>query len=124
MKPAASFQERLARGVSAWVFVIVALGCGALPEPQPVDATWAAQKWPDMSLERLKFGRELYAKKCSGCHVLKSPESVSAGGWAQEVADMRRKMGDQLSDAEAELIVRYLVTAGRGGRQVEALNTR
>ena len=87
--------------------------CSGLPEPQPADAAWASQRWPDMSLQRLKLGRELYANKCSGCHVLKSPESVAPEAWAAQVADMRTKMGSELGADEAELIVRYLVTAGR-----------
>jgi mono/diheme cytochrome c family protein len=102
----------------AWAAVLASalIGCTGLPEPQPADAAWASQRWPDMSLERLKLGRQLYADKCSGCHVLKSPQSVAPEAWAGQVADMRTKMGSELSADEAELIVRYLVTAGRRGR--------
>lgn len=113
-----------ARKARLGILAAIVFGCaGALPEPQAADATWATARWPDMSIERLRAGRELYAQKCSSCHALKAPDAVAPDAWASEVADMRAKRGSQLTDEEAELIVRYLVTESRHGHPPSARNT-
>ena len=53
-------------------------------------------------------GRSLYVESCRGCHALKLPHEIPAEQWAHEVAEMRQKQAVELSDAEADAIVRYL----------------
>lgn len=91
----------------------LAAACGsALPSPTPTDVALASKRWPDASAHQLEQGRSLYARKCASCHALKTPEEVPPEQWSGEVADMRARKGVQLSDAEADAIVRYLWAVG------------
>lgn len=86
-------------------------GCAAaLAEPTPVDASFAAKRWPGTTLAELKQGRSLFVETCAGCHSLKDPTSHTPSEWKTEVEQMRGKKGVALDDRQAQLIIRYLST--------------
>jgi mono/diheme cytochrome c family protein len=96
---------------------LVAAACGgpAVPRPTAADATRGQERFADLTLADLQHGRTLYVGRCGGCHALKPPSELPAEQWQAEVAEMRQKNGVELSDAEAEAIVRYLVVAATAG---------
>jgi len=53
-------------------------------------------------------GRQLYVLKCSGCHSLHRPDELSPQQWEKTVPEMMTRA--KLTQEEAMLIVRYLVT--------------
>ena len=89
-------------------------GGSAVPEPEAADAVRVSPHFPDVTLAELQHGRTLYLSRCGSCHVLKRPAELPPEQWQTEVSDMRTKNGVKLSDAEAQAIVRYLVTAASG----------
>lgn len=83
------------------------VGCGsALPTASQFDADRV-----DSTVVRLAEGRDTYVAKCSGCHVLFTPDTRTAKTWRTEVAEMRDRV--RLSDGEEQLIVEYLAAFSR-----------
>lgn len=72
---------------------------------------WARTRWPDATVATLARGRALYANKCGGCHELYGADHRTAEQWPRQVDEMRSRAN--LEQSERDLIVRYLVTAGR-----------
>lgn len=96
-----------------WLVAAGVAACSAgLPQPTAADASRAKARWPSASLEELDRGRDLYVRKCAGCHALKSPGEIEPGRWEKEVAEMRQDHEVELSDAEASAIVQYLWSVG------------
>lgn len=113
---------RVALSARFFAALLVTSGCAALlpsgctalvPEPTPRDVAWAQQKWPASAVQELHQGRELYVRKCAGCHHLIAPERFSPDRWIEEVHEMAERA--RLSEPETELVLRYLVTMARGG---------
>lgn len=113
---------------SRWVSVLLALaaavlgayGCAAaLPHATVSDTRYAARRWPGATLAQLEQGRTLYVETCAGCHELRLPDSQPPERWQAAVAEMRSKRGLHLSDARAQLIVRYLWTMSARARRQE-----
>lgn len=91
--------------------VVTAAACtSSLPHANEQHAEWAAQRWPGVGIAELEQGRNLYVQNCSGCHMLRDPKSQPPDKWPEDVEEMRVKMGGRLSEADAELIERYLIT--------------
>lgn len=89
------------------------MGCAAgLPAPTSADVARASQRFPGTTAERLARGRSLYVQSCAGCHSLKSPDEVPPAQWAEEIAEMRREHGVQLTDDEASAMAEYLWAVG------------
>jgi len=59
--------------------------------------------------------KALFENRCSMCHPIDKPLSMSKTGeeWRQTVMRMKGRAGDRISDEEAEIIIKYL-TAIRG----------
>ena len=59
--------------------------------------------------------KALFENRCSMCHPIDKPLSMSKSGeeWRQTVMRMKARAGDRISDEEAEIIIKYL-TAIRG----------
>ena len=92
--------------------LLMAVGCaGQLPSPTPADVNRAAQSWPGTTLADLHMGRQLYIERCSGCHNLYVPSALSADTWPDKVYEMKGRA--QLTPAEAEAVIRYLVVLTR-----------
>jgi cytochrome c5 len=94
---------------------LAACGGSAIPQPTAADASRGRAHFPGLTLNELQQGRSLYVSRCGSCHVLKRPAELSATQWQSEVDDMRSKNGVELSDAEAQAIVRYLAIAATSG---------
>jgi mono/diheme cytochrome c family protein len=80
----------------------------AFPAPTVTDVDRARTDFPDVTLEDLEKGRELYLAKCGACHRLKAPSELAPSAWPHAVADMADEA--HLDDDERDAIVRYLVT--------------
>lgn len=80
----------------------------ALPVATDVDATRARDRYPDVTAMDLAHGRQLYQGRCGACHRPVTPSAVPSDEWPRHVRKMTPRA--RLSDAEAALVERYLVT--------------
>jgi cytochrome c5 len=88
-----------------------------VPVPSQADAVRAGQRWPDADLGSLSEGREVYIAKCAGCHLLKPPGALSPEAWPASLSRMRVDEDVAMSEREAELVLRYLVTLSEISRR-------
>jgi cytochrome c5 len=88
-------------------------GCGSsvLPRPTSADSQWAAARWPGTDTAALAQGRDLYVRKCAGCHTLYAPAAVVNEQWPANFNEMADRA--KLQDEQRVLIERYLVTVTR-----------
>jgi len=95
-----------------WLLPVLLLSaCApALPLVTESDRTWARQAFPE-SADDLNDSRGLYARKCSGCHMLVVPSHVPQREWPAVLDKMADKA--HLNDAERARILRYVLTASR-----------
>jgi mono/diheme cytochrome c family protein len=90
--------------------LLFAIGCAAgIPHPTEAQVGRAQGRWPATSLASLEQGRDLYLRRCSGCHTPIAPAARAAGDWPGLVEEMAERA--KLGDDEQTLVVRYLVTA-------------
>jgi hypothetical protein len=61
------------------------------------------------SLADLKKGRDLYVKKCSGCHQLYLPKQYDEKNWKINLNMMQAEA--EISDEEKQLIYQYITSA-------------
>ncbi|MBI4509430.1 MAG: hypothetical protein HY698_07315 [Deltaproteobacteria bacterium] len=88
---------------------LLVVGCaGKVPHPTSTQVGRARARWPDTTKESLENGRVLLIARCSGCHELYPPAAYPATEWPELVVDMTKR--SKLSAAEAEALVRYLVS--------------
>src|SRR5687767_13132252 len=87
---------------------LLACARAGLPVAGPSDVSRAGVRWPGTSSEDLARGRQLYAGRCGSCHLPVAPHEVAPQQWPGHVDEMKERAG--LSDIEAELVRRYLVT--------------
>jgi mono/diheme cytochrome c family protein len=90
-------------------FLLLA-GCAGTALPRPTDAHAAAAqgRWPGLSTADLARGRELYAARCSSCHVPVQPTAVPASEWPGHVEEMAERA--HLDQNERQLVIAYVVT--------------
>lgn len=81
----------------------------ALPIPTRQSASWASQKWPEITLESLKTGRSLYIKTCAACHNLHLPSELTPERWGEVILKMQPRA--HIDDATRDLILRYIQSA-------------
>jgi len=86
-----------------------------LPQPTAADAAAASQLFTPTSLADLARGRDVYARKCTGCHAAKAPGSLPPEAWPKRVDEMAAKV--HLGAADREILLRYLVTVSSRTRQ-------
>jgi cytochrome c5 len=92
---------------------LVACARLSLPAATPADVERAQTRWPGTTTAELEQGRALYRGRCTSCHQPVAPWRIGADEWPGHVAEMQDRSG--LSEAEAELVLRYVVTmADRG----------
>ena len=89
-------------------FGLIACARAVLPSAGPADVQRAAARWPGTSEAELSRGRQLYQGRCTSCHLPVMPHVVAADDWPMHVGEMKERA--HLSDHEAELVTRYLVT--------------
>ena len=93
-------------------------GCAAsLPHATVQDAAWAEQRWSGTSRADLETGRGHYVRACGSCHTLKLPGELPPERWESEVRRMTVTHHIELSDAEQQQIIRYLVTLSSQRRE-------
>jgi cytochrome c5 len=98
------------------VSVTLAAACSAkLIQPTQSDVDRVSATYPGYTLTDLDQGKVLFGQTCNRCHPLKNPTGHTADQWRTIVPKMvgrlRKKKGDDaISDQQAELILRYLVT--------------
>lgn len=97
--------------------LVVVTACATLAQPTPVDAAWAATRWPDATEDELRRGRALYVKRCAGCHALRLPERYPASTWEHHVDEMATRA--KLPAGERETMLRFLLTMSRPDRERE-----
>jgi hypothetical protein len=94
----------------AAALVILIGSCSpALAPLSPQQAEWAAEKWPEMTVEQLDNARTMYVMRCSGCHSLYQPAKYSLEKWDRILDTMAPKA--KLDGTEREMVRRYIVTA-------------
>jgi mono/diheme cytochrome c family protein len=109
--------RRGARALLAAILLCLALACAAaLRHATPQDVTLLAPRWPGTTIEDLQRGRQLYVRRCSGCHQLVLPENHAPADWPRLVDRMAAKA--RLAPEERDDVVRFLVAVAsdpRGG---------
>ncbi|HTU59484.1 MAG TPA: hypothetical protein VMF89_13635 [Polyangiales bacterium] len=90
----------------------LALGCtNTFPEPNSQQLARAQAKNPNVRIQNLEQGRDLYLSKCGTCHGLTDPARFDQAGWKSTVERMRTEHDVKLTDAQAADIVAYLASA-------------
>lgn len=84
---------RLPLGVAAFLLPLLAACSAPLPDPESA-------------------GARLYQSRCSGCHALYAPGSLTAAMWKVQVDRMQgevlRRSGGPLTDEERAVMLSYL----------------
>jgi len=93
-----------------------AAGGSLIPEASPSLVERATQRWADVNLEQLEQGRNVYVKRCSGCHNLHLPSEKSPEQWAAALDEMAVK--GRLDESQKAAVLRYLSAASAELRQV------
>ncbi len=101
-------------GLMIAVLMVIPSCAGTIPEPADPHLAIATHRWPGIGMHDLASGRRLYVMKCSGCHSLHAPDTRSAEQWEKAVPEMIARA--RLTNEEAILIVRYLVTMAEAKR--------
>jgi len=82
-----------------------------LPAATTADADRAAQTWPGTTVADLEHGRQIYLERCSSCHQPVAPAKVAPANWPGHIAEMKTRA--HLSEEQAQLVKRYVVTMSR-----------
>ncbi len=88
--------------------MIAACAATTLPVATETDATRARDRFPGVTAMDLAHGRKLYQGRCGACHRPVQPAAVPPAEWPGRVHEMQQRA--HLSEAEAALVERYLVT--------------
>ncbi len=96
--------------VFAIAMLMLAAGCmPRLPKLTLQQVAKAQERWPGTAPEALAEGRAMYSARCSSCHTLYSPASLSSRGWEDITEDMVDRA--KLKPDEQEKVLRYLWAA-------------
>ncbi len=91
-----------------YIFSALLTGCSSvIPTISESDVARAQSKWSDITLDQLRFDREMYILKCSGCHSLYKPNRYSENHWDSILVKMNIKA--KLKKNESEQVKRYLM---------------
>lgn len=94
------------------LLLVLAVGCaGGIARPTDADALWAAGEWPGTTRAALEDGRELYVRKCGGCHALYEPARFPEAHWRERIDEMSARA--RLAPEQRDHILRYLVSVSR-----------
>ncbi|MBS4028086.1 MAG: hypothetical protein KGZ58_05540 [Ignavibacteriales bacterium] len=106
----------------AFLFVAISAyisACGTtIPIPQEKDVVAMSKNFPNTKLSDLLRGRELYVRKCSGCHTLKNPSDFTSAQWEQDIPDMKTKA--KIKDDEAQAILLYVLAYAKDSNQISS----
>ncbi len=93
-------------------------GAGAVPAPTAKNVEYAGRHGQVTTLPTLKVGRKLYIGRCSACHGLKDPKSISPEDWP----DMVQRMADnaKVTPDQQRAITQYLVSVSAAARDTSS----
>ena len=98
-------------------FALLISGCAGsktIPTPTAKHVEYAGHNGYPASLPALKLGRKLYISRCSACHNLKEPASVSPADWPAEAGSMGEKAN--MNTDQIRAITQYLVAISAAAR--------
>ncbi len=105
----ASKPNIIAKGMGFIAILFVLYCCTPkISPPTETDVDYGRTFWSDCSLEKLTEARNLYIKKCGGCHALKSPQSLTEEKWRKILPAMTIKA--KLNPAQHDLLLNYILT--------------
>jgi cytochrome c5 len=110
----ASSSASTSRRLAPWLLALALAGaCGssAIPHPTEADAQWAQTRWPGTTGAQLAEGRDLYVRKCGGCHTLYEPSHVVRVDWPATFDEMSDRA--KMADPERERVRHYLTAITR-----------
>jgi hypothetical protein len=122
-RPAAA----ILRGAAALALAsaLVISGCagssGAIPAPTAKNVEYAGRNGQVTTLSALKVGRKLYISRCSSCHGLKAPESLTPQDWPEMVERMASNA--KVNPDQQRAITQYLVSVSAAARDTSAVPT-
>lgn len=97
--------RRLVFSLGLLLCVQIFISCSSsLPFPRNEDLNMRHSE--TVSLDDLLSGRELYVKKCSGCHSLYLPKEYSPAGWDTILTAMNQRA--KITEEESSSIRVYL----------------
>jgi mono/diheme cytochrome c family protein len=82
-------------------------GTKTVPMPTAKDVEYANRNGQATSLAALNQGRKLYIRRCSACHNLKDPASLTPADWPEMVDRMATNA--ELNPDQKRAITQYLV---------------
>lgn len=80
-----------------------------LTSPAETDLESAKKMYPNITLDELKKGHEVYTTKCNRCHGLKNPTTYSSEQWTKIIGSMAPKA--KLDENQKNLLTQYLMYA-------------
>lgn len=91
--------------------IFLTVQCSSVKLSAPADADLEAAKklYPNISLEDLKKGHEVYTTKCNRCHGLKNPTNYSSEQWTKIIGSMAPKA--KLDENQKAMLTQYLMYA-------------
>lgn len=98
---------------SAFLTITAACSSSKKVVPSQPDAAKVNSVYPELTLADFNQGKMLYGEKCTACHALKSPTSLTPERWPSMVADMTNKANKRelrIDPNQEALIIKYLVT--------------
>ncbi len=107
----------LARWFLSLILIAGTSSCtAALPRASPELATCArtdveAITGRPLTLQRLRFGRARYVRRCGGCHVLREPRRYPAEAWPRLLDQMVTRQKLVLPEDERAAILTFVVAA-------------
>lgn len=100
-------------------FIALATACNSTQKTTTVakpavDISHVAAKFPGYKVEDFQAGKTAYETKCAKCHALKDPKKFTEAKLMEvtpEMVKMTNNKGGNISSAEEQQILRYLITA-------------
>ena len=93
-------------------------GSGAVPAPTAKNVEYAGRHGQVTTLSALKVGRKLYISRCSSCHGLKDPKSLTPEDWPEMVGRMAENA--KVNPDQQRAITQYLVSVSAAARDTTA----
>ena len=94
-------------------------GSGAVPAPTAKNVEYAGRHGQVTTLSALKVGRKLYISRCSSCHGLKDPDSLSPQDWPEMVGRMAENA--KINPDQQRAITQYLVSVSAASHDSTAV---
>ncbi|MEO6098192.1 MAG: hypothetical protein ABIW76_22005 [Fibrobacteria bacterium] len=94
-------------------------GSSQVPAPTAKNVALAERHGEVTTLPALKVGRKLYISRCSSCHGLEAPESLTPAEWPEMVARMAENA--KVNADQQRAITQYLVSVSAAAQDSTAV---